>query len=190
MKLTLDTLRLLKRHYLTPEDAVFLQLLSMGMENSWDLDSISGRIEKLESIGLVSRGTLTSYGLSLIDSLSPEQESWEVNHSYTEEFNVFWKTFPSTDGFGNFPATRTIRTGKKDSFREWLKLLKEGYTASQIVNALQREIEARKSSSTFKGGNNLKFIKSPINYLKNKCFLDYEEEEENDTFEDNGSNYA
>jgi hypothetical protein len=126
----------------------------------------------------------------LIDSLTQDSSSWEVSPKYTEDFNKFWKTYPSTDGFGNFPATRNIRIGKKDAFKEWNSAIAQGYTSDQIINGLVREIEARKNSSTFRGGNNLKFMKSPVNYLKQKAFLDYEEEPEETEDYDSDDNYA
>lgn len=78
---------------------------------------------------------------------------------------------------------------KKDTFREWQRLLEEGYTSDVIINGLIREVESRKNASTFRGGNNLRFMKSPINYLKGRSFLDFEEEVEKQEEEDD-TNYA
>lgn len=190
MRLDQDTLLKLRSTYLTAEDAVFLYLFATGQTNTYVLDEPSGRIEKLATMGLISQGKLTSYGASFLSSLlSQEENNWEVITSYSDDFVSFWKTFPSTDGFGNFPATRTIRSSKKDAYNEWRKRIEEGFTPEQMIEGLRKEVEARKNSSTFKGGNNLRFIKSPVNYLKSRAFLDYEEQDENEDI-GNDTNYA
>lgn len=125
--------------------------------------------------------------MNLIISILGEGELPEIPREYSEDFNKFWKEFPATDGFGSFPSTRNIRTGKKEAYQQWLQLVSQGYTPQSIIFGLKTDIEQRKNSSTIRGGNNLKFIKSPVNYLKSKCFLDFEEEEPQTTFYADGS---
>ncbi len=116
-----------------------------------------------------------------------EGELPEMPKEYSEDFNIFWKTFPSSDGFGSFPSTRNLRTGKKETYQQWMALLSQGYDPANIIRGLQLDIEQRKNTSTIRGGNNLKYIKSPTNYLKSKCFMDFDEEEETqDIYSDGG----
>ena len=88
----------------------------------------------------------------------------------TEKFEEFWNEYPLNDGVFNYPKTRTLRTNKGATKKEYDKQ-SSVYGEDCIIEGLRREVEDRLSSSTKR--NSFTFMKSSLNYLKEMKFMDY-----------------
>jgi hypothetical protein len=93
----------------------------------------------------------------------------------TTEFEKFWESFPSTNGFTynnrTFTTTRGIRVNKGGTIEEFDKILNEGaYTADQITNAMLKDVKIRQIESVKKGSNQLTFMQNCKTYLANRAF--------------------
>lgn len=76
-----------------------------------------------------------------------------------------------------FPQTRKIRGQKAAVQSAYAQVLEKNQCDEDLLlNALKKDIEDRKSRSLLK--NNLSFMKSPLNWLKEQVFLDFEDSDE------------
>lgn len=79
---------------------------------------------------------------------------------YSEDFLTFWGTYPKKEG-------------KSEAFKTWRKLLKEGFTPDQLIEAGQRYANQCERDQTER-----KFIKKGVNFLRHRTFEDYLHEPE------------
>lgn len=148
----------------------FAFLLSKYNMEDWGINLPIESINKLKTLGYLDKvkGELTTSAYEFIAEDSVEVKDWK------EEFQRFWDKYPKTDMWGRFPHTRNIRTNKEESFFEFKKLMLE-YKVDDIINGLDAYIAFLKTTST--SSNSLKYIKSPLNFLRDKEFMDYKKEE-------------
>ena len=65
-----------------------------------------------------------------------------------EDFDIFWKAYPSSDQYKHWPKTRSFKIGERKARQEYTKILLEGkYSSDQILKALQNEISMRERTS-------------------------------------------
>lgn len=81
--------------------------------------------------------------------------------------------FPRDDAFRQFSKTRTLRSNKVETLRQY-KTARQDYSHEQLIVALKNDI-AYKSGSTIK--NMFTYMKGSVNWLKDKAFLDFLEVE-------------
>jgi hypothetical protein len=110
----------------------------------------------------------------LFDIISGTTEPTNPPTEKIEEFEKFWKAFPVDDGWSRFPSTRILRNKKVLTKTYYVEALKE-ITHDKLLSALTKEVEFRKNSAY---ENKLKYMKSSYNWLKDKCYLDMIESDE------------
>lgn len=94
--------------------------------------------------------------------------------SYDQDFEQWWKAFPTTDGFSHWPKTRQIKTDKPQAKRKYILAIEAGFSPLELLNAITRDVEQRMLNSTTT--NNLKYIKSPARWLASQDYLAFLEE--------------
>lgn len=75
--------------------------------------------------------------------------------SYTDDFNLFWKTYPKPDN-------------KKHSFKQWNKLGKNRPPISVIISAIENQIKWREEAN----GDFRPFWKNASTWLSHSCWDD------------------
>lgn len=119
---------------------------------------------------------LTTIGESLLSYLDNDDQIVLVKKQpKVEEFDLWWKTFPGTDNFTyknrKFSGSRSLRQNKEDCRTKFNKILLEGdYTATQLIKALELDVEMKKEASIKQGVNKLTFMQNSLTYLNQRSF--------------------
>ena len=163
-------------------DIIYLLKL---VEEQVDLSSIvnnSARIAALHQSlirkGLISDNDerLTIMGKELLSFIKTEGEVKIVKKKASvDEFETWWKTFPGTDTFTHkgrkFTGSRSLRQNKEDCKVKFNKILLEGdYTAKQLTDALQYDVEQKKDASIKQGTNKLTYMQNSLTYLNQRSY--------------------
>lgn len=147
----------------------FLILYNIYFNCNWELNVFPAKINRLKNLGLLeSEEKVTYQGEVLIFDILPKNEPTNPPSEKIEKFEELWKLFPTNDGWGRFPSTRTIRTQKVLTKNFYIEALQD-MPHEKLMEALAKEVEFRKTSSS---ENKLKYMKSSYNWLKEKCYLD------------------
>jgi hypothetical protein len=136
------------------------------------------KIQDYQYKSLIHRGyltknkQLTALGVQLMESMKSDEEVSQLKY-YKEEFEKFWKAFPTSDGHAHFSATRPTRVGKKpEVFKQYMEELEdEKVTPELILNALESHIKALKKQSMLNADNRLRFLPAPKKWLSQKDYL-------------------
>lgn len=163
-------------------DIIYLLKL---VEEQVDLSSIinnSARISALHQSlirkGLISDNDerLTIMGKELLSFIKTEGEVKIVKKKASvDEFETWWKTFPGTDTFTHkgrkFTGSRSLRQNKEDCKIKFNKILLEGdYTAKQLTDALQYDVDQKKDASIKQGTNKLTYMQNSLTYLNQRSY--------------------
>lgn len=115
---------------------------------------------------LTATRSISASGKKLLKSITSKAP---IIPSNTEEFDKFWKTYPSSDKFKHWPKTTGLKGSKERSQKMFDKIISEKeYTANDIQKALEREIESKSKNSI--ADNKFKFMKKAVNWLTTREF--------------------
>jgi len=95
-----------------------------------------------------------------------------------DSFEKWWKTFPGTDNFSvrgrTFQGSRSLKTKKDECLVKFEKILNEGeYTAQEMIDALELEVQQKKEMSLTEGKNKLSYMHNSLTYLNQRDFDNY-----------------
>jgi hypothetical protein len=149
--------------------------LSDIIENS---ARVSALFQSLIRKGLIteSEDKITLIGEDLLSFLEIKEEVKLVKRkSSINEFELWWKSFPGTDTFTykskKFVGSRTLRQAKEDCKIKFNKILIEGeYTAKQLVDALEYDVNQKKEASIKQGTNKLTYMQNSLTYLNQRSY--------------------
>lgn len=110
----------------------------------------------------------------MADVLEDINTTYSANTDQEEWFNKFWKSWPSTNEHGMFPATRSFKVNKPKAKTEFIKVINEGHSPELIIKAILNDVKLKKRMSITT--NELQFIKNPDRWLRDKEFLNYTED--------------
>lgn len=163
-------------------DIIYLLKL---VEEQIDLTPIikdSARISALHQ-SLIRKGLITDtdekltiMGKELLSFIKTQGEVKIVKKKASvDEFDTWWKTFPGTDTFTHrgkkFTGSRSLRQNKEDCKVKFNKILLEGdYTAKQLTDALQYDVEQKKEASIKQGTNKLTYMQNSLTYLNQRSY--------------------
>lgn len=181
-------------------DAHFLELIKKGYSTdmvlllSWinknlSIEHITNGSVKAKAIytamvrkGLVSEeGKITKIGIDILDFISKKtNKKFEKTKVESTEFDKWWSIFPSNDRFKikgrSFGPTRTFKAKKEDCRLRFNKMILDGeFTAQQIIDATEYDINLKKELSFKKNSNQLKFLQNSSTYLYQKTFSGFVE---------------
>lgn len=163
-------------------DIIFLLLL---IEKNIDITEMVNNSAKISAIyqSLVRKGLITDHdekltimGKELISFIKTKGEEKIVKKKTSlTEFETWWKTFPGTDTFTHkgrkFTGSRSLRQNKEDCKVKFNKILLEGdYTAKQLTDALQYDVEQKKEASIKQGTNKLTYMQNSLTYLNQRSY--------------------
>lgn len=167
MKITNKVVDNIKINFLDLTELAYMYKLFFN--ESWALDIFPASIVKLKRLNILADdNNLTGNGESiLLDCLDEPIDKPSSND--IDRFDEIWFIFPKDDEYGAFSSTRPIRYNKQETKRQYQVALEE-YTHEQLLNALQCELQYRRSSGT---ENKLKYMKSSVNWFKSKEYLEF-----------------
>jgi hypothetical protein len=87
--------------------------------------------------------------------------------SNTGNFDEFWKAYPTSDKWGSYKKTRTLRLNKKKTLVEYNKALQE-YTHEELMGALSTDLSIRKKSSSIR--NSMSYLPIIHRWLSGKYY--------------------
>lgn len=101
-----------------------------------------------------------------------------------QQFEEFWNTYPSTDRWGNFGATRALKANLAGCRHKFREIMLEGETTlEQLIKALNFQIELFKNTSKL-ADNKMSYFQNSHAWLHQRTFLQYLEiMKENDNIE-------
>jgi len=124
---------------------------------------------------LISDGVLTLKGEEVLSYIDNKPK--KVKTKSTEEFILWWNTYPSTNMFvynnKTFPGVQSKKIKKEDCKRLFNKLLNEKYSAEDIIKATEYHFKTAKELSFKTGKNELSYIPNSERYLREKMFEPY-----------------
>lgn len=170
MQLTKDVVAKANQYRISIEELVYIYTLFIG--EVWDIGIFPASILKLTRLGILDANEkLTVVGENvLLDCLPIVKEEPKLEEDL---FDEIWLKFPRDDDYRHFGKTRLIRYNKAETKRAYEEALKE-FSHAQLLAALEREIRYRQDS---KRENLFKYMKSSLNWFKQKAFMDFMEEE-------------
>jgi len=166
MIITKDIILLCNTNYITVEELIYLYTLYI--EEDWRMNIYPASIFKLERLGFLKNGILTSSGESLLADIPRPTPSAQSK----DRFEEFWLAFPRDDEHHTFPKTRAIRINKALTRLEFNNVIEANKaTQEQLIDSVTKEVAYRKS---FRTENYLRYMKSPPNWLRDSIYLDTE----------------
>jgi len=154
----------------------FLLFLQQGESIDEEHPKSKALISLMERKELVVDGKISVKGLSLLNSME-EIGNIPTKAIKSDKFEEWWKAYPSTDAFSidgtNFIGTQSKRIKKDVCKKTFNKLINEGITAEDIINATQYHFEQAKKLSVKKNENKLSFIANSERYLRERMFEPY-----------------
>lgn len=181
LKLELFHLKELQRNSITLDMAFVLALAEQGHI----LSEICKGDYKMEIIhaGLLRKGLITTDnkitlpGKNILKFLKEEAPKDKIIKKKPDasEFERWWAVFPGTDIFTHknkkFVGTRSLKRDKDNCRLKFNSILAEGdYTADDLIQALQYDVNNKKDNSVKDGENKLKYLQNSLTYLTQRSF--------------------
>lgn len=143
-----------------------------------DSAKIAALYQSLIRKGLIteSEDKLTTIGKDLLEFIKTDTDVKLVKKkSSVDDFESWWKAYPGTDTFTynnkKFAGSRSLRQNKDDCRIKFNKILLEGdYTAKQLTDALQYDVEQKKEASIKQGTNKLTYMQNSLTYLNQRSY--------------------
>lgn len=131
---------------------------------------------------LTERGEITSLGKLLLQNISsaeaPRDIIKQVRKKVDDEFELWWKEYPSTDSFSfrerRFEGSRGLRQKKDDCRKKFNEILLEGeYSSEDLMTALRLEVRLKKDQSVKDSENKMKYMQNTLTYLNQRTFENF-----------------
>ena len=96
----------------------------------------------------------------------------------TGEFDKWWNAYPGTDTFTfenkTFKGSRALRMKREECRLKFEQILMQGtFSTEQMIEALNIEVEQKKSASIKSGVNKLSYMQNSLTYLNQRTFEPY-----------------
>jgi len=129
---------------------------------------------------VTQEGKLTISGKEILDFISLHDITKIKKRDKTDEFDKWWKEFPSSDTFEykgkKFVGSRALKAKKEDCRAKIAKIINEGeITMEELIEAIKLEVSQKKEESYKTGQNKLKYIQNSSTYLNQRSFEGYVE---------------
>lgn len=144
--------------------------------------------------GLITQeGKVTKIGSEILVFISLKTNKTFLKPKVEKgDFDKWWEIFPGNDKFTvrgrNFGPTRALKT-KKEGCRLLFNamVLQEEFTADQIIDATEYDINLKKERSWKKNSNQLKYLQNSHTYLYQKTFSGFVGMEKRDKIKSTGN---
>lgn len=158
-----------------------LKFIDEGMdisENVKDSSKMAVLHNSLIRKGLIfeTENKLTIIGRELILFIdSKDRKRIKKTTASTSEFDAWWSEYPDGDTFEykgrKFIGSRGFKV-KQPECRTLFNtlIIKEGYTADQLMEALKLEVYLKKEKSLKENSNNMRFMQNTHSYLFQRTF--------------------
>lgn len=159
-----------------------IYLLELFKENI-DIDiltksvRIKNLLQTIERKGLITQNhDITLEGQDLLDFINISEEGTKLSKKKVDnEFEIFWKIFPSTDTFEykgiKFNGSRALRINKEDCKVKLKAILNSGeYNIDQIIEAIEYDTISKKEMSIKTRTNKLSYMQNSLTYLRQLSF--------------------
>ena len=163
----------LRKQKLTLSHLKYIEELILGNEVPEDTYCIS-----MEKIGIVFRGEVTDFGKEIYETFQKVNDNVKLTKKKVkvidEEFEEWWKNYPTTPNHGAFVSTRNLRNKKDECQKLFRDILNENkYHLSDMIRAVNLEVIARKADSIRTSKNEMNYMKGTESYLNSRQFEVY-----------------
>lgn len=171
--ITLSQVIWLRKQKLTLSHLKYIELMLDGQEVPQDAYYTS-----MEKIGIVFRGEVTEFGKQIYNTFPTVNDNVKLTKKKVkvvdDEFEVWWNNYPPTPNWGVHTSTRNLRVKKDECQVKFRAILNEGkYTVSDLIRAVNNEVNARKKDSQRTGKNEMEYMKGTETYLNSRQFEVY-----------------
>jgi len=132
---------------------------------------------------LTENGQVTILGKELLESLksstSPREVIKKIRKQVDDDFERWWKTYPSTDMFESpggrvWDGSRGLRQKKEDCRKKFNEILLEGeHSAEDLIRALSREVTLKREQSVKDNENKMKYMQNTATYLNQRTYENF-----------------
>ncbi len=192
-----DIINELNKIRLNLEHLYIIEVIISGLDSS-NLDQ--NLLKTLQRKGyLYEDNSITDLGKFLYETLTNpdfistnidiKKKVKESKPNIKTDFEEFWKKFPTSDGWGNYPVTRALKIKKEECEEEFAKAINTGLSPrnidsnkpgnkisikeNDVYSFLFNEIEMKKKASKKTGQNKMSFFVNSLSWFKQKGYLAY-----------------
>lgn len=183
--LTIEGFQQLQTYGIDLNHLFVLECLSEGTDLSKHMTSskIAAWKQNLYRKSLITeKGEVTTMAKELLTALasshSPRDVIKRTRKEVDDQFETWWKTYPSTDMFDHagkkFGGSRGLRQKKDECRIKFNAILLEGeHSAEDLIRALKREITLKKEQSVKDNENKMKYMQNTATYLNQRTFENF-----------------
>lgn len=102
--------------------------------------------------------------LDLQEKSIPKQET----KTNKDDFEEFWKLFPSSDEHGIYRRTRILKANKDGCKKKYQQYIQEGVLHDDIIKALKYDVKLRRDGNNKQ--NNMMYMKNSLTWLNQREF--------------------
>lgn len=169
MRITKDSIQILREKGITLNMIFFLE--DVMTKEGLNIPLTAAEFAYLEKLRLIQYGEITDAGVELLTLF---EDVPRVPTNKAAKFEEFFNTFPKDDSFlPLFPRTRDFRVRRDEVYREYLFALEASQITEEALINATREYVNRFANSLPDGHSPFKFMKGPLNFLKERVYLDY-----------------
>lgn len=119
--------------------------------------------------------SLSLYGKELLTGIIENKDIPVKNQQTNNDFNEWWKIFPSTDTFEynnvKFNGCRSLKQKKEECRLKFNRIVSDGeFTAEEIIDATIFDVQSKMKESIKRNSNKLTYLQNSFTYLNQRSF--------------------
>lgn len=165
-------------------------MVIQASDEEWDILCRNRIIKIKEGRSLLVINEELSFPIQRETSIEDKTIVYTTASSYDKEYLQLIANFPTSDGFDNFPETRSdlLKDTKNVAKSRYIVLrTQHKLSADDIIKALRHEVERRKKASILKGYNDLTYMNGLPAWLNNVTNIKGQLEDSNKPVQVNSS---
>lgn len=180
MKLTLtsEKLNLIRTNNLTLDEFYILYCKALKKDSRCYRPSTEVYNNLVNKKLLTKNKTISKSGREIVESI---QNIFIKQKRVEDSFNQFWELYPRNDAHSIYPRTSALRENKPKCRLVYKDLIKEGFDAEEINQALNNHVDYLKNASIRE--NQLKYLGKSINWLSKRKFEGWIDEKDSEPIE-------
>lgn len=183
--LTIEGFKQLQTYGIDLNHLFILECLSEGADiaNHMNSSKVAAWKQNLYRKSLTTeKGEITTLGKSLLTALSsgalPGEIVKKARGESDDQFEMWWKAYPSTDifeyKFKVFNGSRGLKQKKEDCRKKFNEILLEGeHSSEDLIRALNREVTLKKEQSVKENENKMKYMQNTATYLNQRTYENF-----------------
>lgn len=153
-----------KIYYNSDMLSTYIELETKGFIKIIDNEALSFT---LRESGKVFMDNFLKYNRNILDLQETHTPKQEIKQN-KDDFEEFWKLFPSSDEHGIYRRTRILKANKEGCKKKYSQYIQEGVLHDDIIKALKYDVKLRRDGNNKQ--NNMMYMKNSLTWLNSKEF--------------------